>query len=260
MISWKQHETRSCVLILILLGLGVLAAAGPPPALAAETSPRWGAQELCAAAVAATPGAVVRTADGEKELLVRLELRAPGILTLDGAARGLRAAPCDADPAEAILLEESAGHLAFAVRGPGAWLVRAVAAELVTGFVATREEEQFTPHGVWTLFRRAGFSTKEEDHEVDPDPKTTESGARRYSARVTFPAAFSTKEEDHEVDPDPKTLGMASPVRLIRFETAAGVTESEVRDALAEWLTGWLETTGPSAGDERLRLLALTSR
>ncbi len=288
----KHDATRSTILILSLLGLCMLAAASPPRAHAAD---------LCAAALPLQPGSVARLPGGEKELHVRLELGAPGVVTLDAESR-LRLTPCDAVAAEAILLQDSLGHLTFAVRRPGAWLVRVAAPELVTGFVEIRGEDLPTPHGVWTAFRRAGLSTKEEDHEVDPDPKTAAGTifstlrlagggrvvlipggaafsakeedhevdpdpkaagagvARRWSVRLSLAAALSAKEEDHEVDPDPKTLGADAPVRRIRFETAAGLTEPEIRDALAEWLAGWIGTAGPSAGDEGLRLLALTPR
>jgi hypothetical protein len=44
--------------------------------------------------------------------------------------------------------------------------------------------------------------TKEEDHDIDPDPKRA--AKRPLVTLLTLDETVVTKEEDHDIDPDPK--------------------------------------------------------
>jgi hypothetical protein len=292
MTTWKRSAVRHFS-ILSLLGLGLLAAV-PAEAL-----------DLCTAAATMEPGSAVWLADDGEPVRLRLDLPTPGVVTLKlagAAGLALDATSCDGD--EPIRLAASASQLAFAVRRPGAWLVRAIPratpenldsplndGQLSTSFVETEvwDEEIFLEtasagplRGVWTTFSAIGLPSKEEDHEVDPDPKGAsprtfhvitlagdagsparivllgDGAATRWTARVSFLAAPPSKEEDHEVDPDPKAIGWDAPEdRRIRFAASAGFAGPETRDALLEWLAEWIWPEVPGA-DGGFRLLALT--
>ncbi|MCP4655761.1 MAG: hypothetical protein GY856_10120, partial [bacterium] len=209
----KQVDEKM-LFISIFLGLFAVAAGGP-----AEAS----GGVLCADAAPLNLNATVRGfAADEEQGRFRLEVETPGIVTLEVAAVGEAAVSPrlglltgSHDP---IVIEESATHLAFAVRRPGNFCVRVAAQDprrplgaykFTAHFVEAevRDQELAGELGwfrtVETTFYASGIPSKAEDHEVDPDPSRVELGRQPLVSLVTLTGAAALKEEDHEVDPDP---------------------------------------------------------
>lgn len=178
--------------------------------------------------------AVLRGYAGEHENPVfRLELPAAGVATVDLATAADRAAAKLAQwPAPgAVILEQSATHLAFAVREPGTVFLRVSAEDpreplgrykLTTSFVAARvlEESSFLPSGdrvTRTSFRAAGPAAKGDPEDVDPDPNsaTLASRGRRLASFMTLRPALAEKGDPEDVDPDPNSATFGVPDRAV---------------------------------------------
>ena len=200
-------------LLLASFFLGLFAAVGGSPA---------GASGLCTDAIPVDLNATVRGFAADEQSRHRLEVETPGIVTLEVAAAGETAVRARLGLLSArydlIVIEESATHLAFAVRRAGSFCVRVAAQDprrplgsykLTAHFVEAevREQELAWEHdwlrAVETTFYATGIRSKVEDHEVDPDPSRVELGQQALVSLVTLKGAAALKAEDHEVDPDP---------------------------------------------------------
>lgn len=185
----------------------------------------------------ATPmdlNAIVRgfTADAS---LHRLEVETAGIVTLEVTA----AIGTAVDPrlgllpgtAELIVLEESATHLAFAVRRPGTFCIRVAAPDprrplgpykLRAHWVeAEVRDQELVRELAWfraaeTTLYASGRRSKAEDHEVDPDPARAELDRQPLVSLLTLTDAATFKAEDHEVDPDPVRVDL-EPDRILAW-------------------------------------------
>jgi len=273
----------------------------------------WSSQEsACAGAVSAELGATVRGAAWDGESRYRLDVPTPGVVTLEvggvhaGARLGLMSSECESIPGgsgSTVLLERSPEHLAFAALRPGTYFVRLGATDsfkLTTSFVEAeaREEEVALRRSaatgralVTTLFVPEPV-TKDDEHEVDPDPFLAEPGRRSLLTLIDFSGTAVLKDDEHEVDPDPfRTPGAAVPARavllpdggewtaLMTFPAQADTKDDEhevdpdpllvgpaaqdgrwirftsagEREAIVSWLADWISS---GAVGEGVRLLA----
>jgi hypothetical protein len=106
-----------------------------------------------------------------------------------------------------VVLEASPSHLILATFGPVALVVNSPEA---AGVVATVTRVQVVERDVFLDGARSVARslygivpvTKEEDHDIDPDPKRA--AERPLVTLLTLDDTVVTKEEDHDIDPDPK--------------------------------------------------------
>lgn len=212
----------------------------------------------CAGAAAAELGATVRDAAWAGENHYRLEVEAPGVVTLElgnvaaGARLALLSFECERITAGndgAVILEESPEHLAFAVVRPGTFFLRVGAADsfkLSTSFVEAeaREEEMVfrrstsAGRAVVTTLSVPELVTKDDEHEVDPDPFLAEPGRKSLLTVIDFSGAAELKDDgsgfpprslqvDGEVDPDPSRTSGA-----VAFARAALLPDGDEWTAL----------------------------
>lgn len=140
---------------------------------------------VLALAFALTPASAAQTV---------LDVSGPSLVVLDAAA-GLNLTRADGH--RPIVLEASATHRVLAMTGPGTLTVE-----------GDGVRSEVTPVGLRELrldaIRALAFyrvpDRKEEDHEIDPDPKAE----RPVLTLLTMGSGLVFKEEDHEIDPDPK--------------------------------------------------------
>jgi len=137
-----------------------------------------------------------------------LEVPGPSLIVLEttvGVAPELSDDP--ASTLRPIVLEASPARRVLAVGEPG-WLVvdAPPGGEVVATITRVRLSERAIrlPNGVRAVARtfRPAFATKEEDHDIDPDPKGV--AERPLVTLITVAEAVVLKEEDHDIDPDPK--------------------------------------------------------
>ena len=134
-----------------------------------------------------------------------LDVPGPSLVVLEteaGAELGLEDGTLDF-----VVLDASPSHLVLAVAGPGVLVVNGPEdADLDATFTRVRVAE----HGVFLdgvravakSFYAVALGTKEEDHDIDPDPKRA--AERPLVTLLTLDDAVVLKEEDHDIDPDPK--------------------------------------------------------
>ncbi len=139
-----------------------------------------------------------------------LEIPGPSLVVLEstsGVVPDLRD-----DPARAfrpVVLEASPSHLVLAAGGPGLFLVDVpegdeVVATITRAYIVEREIQLAGgAHAVARSFHAVAFGTKEEDHDLDPDPKNADE--RALVTLITAAEISGLKEEDHDLDPDPKS-------------------------------------------------------
>ncbi len=163
-----------------------------------------------------------------------------------------------------VILEQSPAHLVIAARRPGILLLESsTSCDVRTKIERAEVRERVMASGssadslaVVTAFHPLQRVTKEEDHEIDPDPKNAAmelqarplltlihlgravltkkedhaSEAGRPSG-ATYPdpkCGTPTKEEDHEIDPDPKHRGVADACGWTRDWNAAAAVVGQL--------------------------------
>lgn len=194
------------------------------PAAAAFDGDLRGATQL-------SPNAVLRGYTAATETLVlRLELPAPGIATVDLVGAPANRVPAKIEPGSSTgvtILEQSATHLALAAHVPGSLLLR-VGTEhphlplgrfkLTTSFVEARlVEEAFSlaprVFVTRTSFLAAGVETKGDPEDVDPDPGSLilPGGRRLASLTTLYFSSPAEKGDPEDVDPDPGSFTAPSP-------------------------------------------------
>jgi hypothetical protein len=164
-----------------------------------------------------------------------IDVPGPSVVVLEttvGLAPDLRDDP--GQTLHPIVLEASPSHLVLAVGGPATLVVDALDGGEV---VATITRVRLSEHGIHlptgglavarSLFA-AAFDTKEEDHDIDPDPLRTT--GRPLLTLLILDAAGFLKEEDHDIDPDPMRGGL---------EAASDGDWARVSAAIAELGPGW---------------------
>lgn len=108
-----------------------------------------------------------------------------------------------ADGAAVIVLEASPDHLVLAMTGPGVLTVDGTGVVADVSPVRIRERELTvgrSPARALSLYR--AVATKEENHDIDPDPKDA---GRPLLTLVEVAEGPLRKEENHDIDPDPKS-------------------------------------------------------
>ncbi len=215
-----EHAHGRLYLIALFLGLCAGVVGSPAGALG---------EGLCWDATPVDLNATVRgfAADEEPSRL-RLEVTTPGVVTLEVTAAVSPRIGVLPGSDDLIVLEQSATHLAFAVRRPGSVCVRLAAQDprrplgaykLSAHFVEAEVRDQAAAERGWlraaeTTFYASGIRAKDEDHEVDPDPSRVELDRRPLVSLLTLTAAAAFKDEDHEVDPDPVRVDLG-PGRIL---------------------------------------------
>ncbi len=139
-----------------------------------------------------------------------VEIDTPALLTVESAS-GITLDAATSSRG-VVVLEKSPTHLVIAASRPGVlWLETPETCDLQTTLTraGVRERMIFGPGGKApasaTSFYPLTFATKEEDHEIDPDPDNTllDERDRPLLTLIHFGDQIPTKEEDHEIDPDP---------------------------------------------------------
>ncbi|MEE8526448.1 MAG: hypothetical protein V3T72_21135 [Thermoanaerobaculia bacterium] len=169
----------------------------------------------------------------------RLELPGPGIVTVDLATAGPERLSAwidlcrDLPEAGATILEQSATHLALAVRAPRTVCLRAAAEDprrplgsykLTTSFVAAEVADETFAFGdsgtVVTRTRYLATSTawKADPEPVDPDPDGLSGSGALLASLLSLPPA-AAKADPEPVDPDPDGLRWEAPT------TGAGLSQ-----------------------------------
>jgi len=134
-----------------------------------------------------------------------LDVPGPSLVVLEtraGAELGLEDGTLDF-----VVLEASPSHLVLAAAGPGVLVVNGPEdADLDATFTRVRVVERGVfldgVRAVARSFYAVALGTKEEDHDIDPDPKRA--GERPLVTLIDLDDAVVLKEEDHDIDPDPK--------------------------------------------------------
>lgn len=148
--------------------------------------------------------------------LIVLETTAGAALALEDGTLGF------------IVLEASPSHLVLATAEPGVLVVNSPEEAKATVTRVRVVERDVYLDGARVVARSLyGIPpvAKEEDHDIDPDPKRVDK--RPLVTLLTLDDAVVTKEEDHDIDPDPK-----------RRATWAG-DWALVSAAIAEFGPGW---------------------
>jgi len=106
-----------------------------------------------------------------------------------------------------VVLEATPSHLVLATFGPGALVVNSPEnAEVVTTVTRVRVVERDVIMDGAHIVARSLYGIapvrREEDHDIDPDPKRA--AKRPLVTLLTLDETVVTKEEDHDIDPDPK--------------------------------------------------------
>ena len=126
--------------------------------------------------------------------LVVVETTAEAALTLEKGTHGF------------VVLEASPSHLVVASDGPGALVLAGPGSAEITAITARAqvvERDLFV--GGTRIVARSLYGAvpirREEDHDIDPDPKKA---ARPLVTLLSLDDAPVAREEDHDIDPDPK--------------------------------------------------------
>ena len=112
----------------------------------------------------------------------------------------------------AAILEKSPTHLVIAASRPGTLRIETSAGcDIHTSLERTAIRERMVSSGsakapaIVAAFYPLELATKEEDHDIDPDPDHPIQGAPATPllTLIHLKGTISTKEEDHDIDPDP---------------------------------------------------------
>ncbi len=113
---------------------------------------------------------------------------------------------------DTVILETSPTHMVIAVGRPGSLIFETPTCELQTTITRVEVHQQVVPLGTGnstralaTSFHPIELATKEEDHDIDPDPDhpMQDGPAPSLLTLIRLDSAVPNKEEDHDIDPDP---------------------------------------------------------
>ena len=136
-----------------------------------------------------------------------LEIDSPALLTVEAESE-IALAPTDRT---AVVLEASPTHLVIAAsRSEILWLESSTGCDLRIDVTRAEIHQRMVAAGLKapamiTTFYSLGIATKEEDHDIDPDPDNPQQDGPSTSllTLIHLDRAIPTKEEDHDIDPDP---------------------------------------------------------